>query len=155
MPDGSVPGQAEAGAFVDDIEAIRQLKARYFRTLDAKDWPGMRALFTNDVVIDTTDSGGGVIEGADAFVTFLRTTLEGSVTVHHGHMPEIEVTSPTTAAGVWALQDLIIWPDGSRLLGYGHYHEIYERVGGEWLISSSTLTRLHMEFMPPMSAGKG
>ncbi|MEC7505880.1 MAG: nuclear transport factor 2 family protein, partial [Actinomycetota bacterium] len=38
-----------------DIEAIRQLKARYFRTLDQKDWSGYRQVFADDVEIDVTD----------------------------------------------------------------------------------------------------
>ena len=131
---------------MDDVEAIKQLKARYFRTMDTKDWAGMRQVFTDDVVVDSTDSGGGVVTGADAFVAFLQETLAGAVTVHHGHMPEIHVTSRTTASGIWALQDVILWPDGRRLQGYGHYHETYELVAGEWRIKSSTLTRLHMDF---------
>ena len=85
---------------MDDVEAIKQLKARYFRTMDTKDWAGMRQVFTDDVVVDTTDSGGGVVTGADAFVAFLQETLAGAVTVHHGHMPEITLTSPTTATGI-------------------------------------------------------
>ena len=131
---------------MDDIEAIRRLKARYFRTMDTKQWDEMRLVFTDGVVIDTTDSGGGIISGADAFMAFLRDTLGDVVTVHHGHMPEIELTSATTATGIWALQDLLVWPNGTRLQGYGHYHETYEKVGGEWRIASSTLTRLHMDF---------
>ncbi len=78
---------------MDDVEAIKQLKARYFRTMDTKDWAGMRRVFTDDVVVDTTDSGGGVVTGADAFLEFLQQTLAGAVTVHHGHMPEIALTS--------------------------------------------------------------
>jgi hypothetical protein len=131
---------------VDDIEAIRRLKAQYFRTMDTKQWDEMRLVFTDGVVIDTTDSGGGIISGADAFMAFLRDTLGDVVTVHHGHMPEIELTSATTATGIWALQDLLVWPNGTRLQGYGHYHETYEKVGGEWRIASSRLTRLHMDF---------
>ncbi len=130
---------------VDDIEAIKQLKARYFRTMDTKDWAGMREVFTDDVVMDTTASGGGVVSGADAFMEFLEQTLADAVTVHHGHMPEITLTSPTTASGIWALHDHIVWPDGTQLHGDGHYHETYERAGGVWRIKSSTLTRLHME----------
>jgi uncharacterized protein (TIGR02246 family) len=130
---------------VDDVEAIKQLKARYFRTMDTKDWAGMRRTFTDDVVVDTTASGGGIVTGADAFVEFLQATLDGAVTVHHGHMPEIDVTTPATASGIWALQDVIVWPDGTRLHGYGHYHETYARVDGEWRIASLTLTRLHMD----------
>jgi SnoaL-like domain len=136
----------------DDIEAIKQLKARYFRTMDTKRWDDMRRLFSDDVTIDTTASGGGVITGADEFMTFLRDTLADVTTVHHGHMPEIDITSPTTATGVWALQDILLWPNGMRMEGYGHYHETYEKNGGEWRIASSTLTRLHMDFTGPEAA---
>jgi uncharacterized protein (TIGR02246 family) len=134
-----------------EIERIKQLKARYFRTMDSKDWKGMRQVFADDVVMDTTESGGNLIEGADEFMDFLEPTLRDTVTVHHGHMPEIEVTSETTARGVWALQDTILWPNGTRMVGYGHYHETYEKVAGQWKIKSSTLTRLHTDFTTPES----
>jgi uncharacterized protein (TIGR02246 family) len=132
----------------DDIEAIKQLKARYFRTMDTKDWDGMREVFTDGVVMDTTDSGGGVITGADEFLAFLRPTLDDAVTVHQGHMPEIQLTSATTAAGIWALEDTIRWPDGTTMHGFGHYHETYEKSDGTWRIASSTLTRLLMDLTP-------
>jgi uncharacterized protein (TIGR02246 family) len=135
----------------DDLESIRQLKARYFRTMDTKDWDAMREVFTDDVVIDTTASGGGVVSGADAFMAFLRETLAEPITVHHGHMPEIELTSDTTATGIWALNDILIWPNGLRLDGYGHYHETYEKTSGGWRIASSTLTRLHMDGAAPQA----
>jgi len=131
---------------VDDIEAIKQLKARYFRLMDTKDWDGMRQVFADDVYIDTTDSGGRIVEGADDFMAGLRNLLAEVVTVHHGHMPEIELTSATTATGIWALQDLLRWPDGRELYGYGHYHEEYEKVDGRWRIKKMTLTRLRTDF---------
>jgi len=134
---------------VDDIEAIRQLKARYFRTLDTKDWDGMRQVFADDVVIDTSEAGGDVVRGADEFMVYLQEALDGATTVHQGHMPEIDLTSDTTAGGVWALHDIVIWGNGVRLDGYGHYHETYEKAGGEWRIKTSKLTRLHMDFTHP------
>jgi uncharacterized protein (TIGR02246 family) len=130
---------------VDDLESIRQLKARYFRTMDTKDWAGMRQVFADDIVIDTTASGGGVTTSADEFMEFLEQTLGDAITVHHGHMPEIELTSPRTATGTWALQDTIVWPDDTRLSGSGHYYETYELIDGAWRIKSMTLTRLHMD----------
>ena len=133
----------------DDIEAIKQLKARYFRTMDTKDWAAMRAVFTDDVTIDTTASGGNVITTADKFMAFLQEALGEATTVHQGHMPEIALTSPTTATGIWALNDIVIFPTGVRLDGYGHYHETYVKADGEWRIASSTLTRLHMDFSTP------
>lgn len=134
---------------VGDIEAIQQLKARYFRTLDTKEWDAFRQVFTDDVVIDTTESGGELIAGADAFLTFLRQALDGTTTVHHGHMPEIALTSETTATGIWALNDIVIWPGGMRLDGYGHYHETYVKGGDGWRIASSKLTRLHVDLVVP------
>src|SRR4051812_27608845 len=113
------------GAVSDDLEAIKQLKARYFRLMDTKQWDELRTLFTDDVAVDTTASGGPVFVNADAFVSFLRETLGDAVTVHQGHMPEIELTSPTTATGIWALHDTIVFATGMRLVGYGHYHETY------------------------------
>lgn len=130
---------------MDDIEAIKQLKARYFRLMDIKDWDGMREVFADDVYIDTTGSGGRVVQGADDFMAGLRSLLADVVTVHHGHMPEIELTSDTTATGIWALQDLLRWPDGRELYGYGHYHEEYEKVDGRWRIKRMTLTRLRTD----------
>jgi hypothetical protein len=136
---------------VDDIEAIKQLKARYFRLMDTKDWEAMRReVFAHDVVVDTSSSGGGVIAGADPFVAFLREAIGDVVTVHHGHMPEIELTSATTATGIWAMEDMLRWPNGMELHGYGHYHETYEKVDGAWRIKSTTLTRLRTDFTQPV-----
>ncbi|HEX3899441.1 MAG TPA: nuclear transport factor 2 family protein [Mycobacteriales bacterium] len=131
---------------MDDIEAIRRLKARYFRSMDTKDWSAMRQVFTDDVVIDTSEAGGGVVSGAEEFIVFLQQTLADAVTVHQGHMPEIDLTSDTTATGIWALNDIVIWPNGMRLDGYGHYNETYEKAADGWRIKTSKLTRLHIDF---------
>jgi uncharacterized protein (TIGR02246 family) len=134
---------------MEDREAIRQLKARYFRTMDTKEWTAMREVFADDVTVDVSASGGGVVHGADAFLASLRQALDGVVTVHHGHMPEIEITSPTTARGVWAMEDMLRWPDGRELHGYGHYHETYERTDDGWRIKTLTLTRLRTDVTEP------
>ena len=60
-------------------------------------------------------------------------------------MPEIELTSPTTATGTWAMEDWLRWPDGRELHGAGHYHEEYEKVDGRWRITKMTLTRLRTD----------
>jgi hypothetical protein len=131
-----------------EVEAIRRLKAAYFRLLDTKDWTGFRQLFTDDVVIDTSASGGSVVTGADEFVDFLKVVLADAVTVHQGHMPEVDLTAADEAVGVWALHDVIIWADGTRLDGFGHYHDRYRRDARGWRIASSTLTRLHTDITP-------
>ncbi|MEB3029974.1 nuclear transport factor 2 family protein [[Mycobacterium] nativiensis] len=125
-----------------EIEAIKRLKSRYCRYLDTKDWDTWRTLFTDDFVSDTSRAGGKVIHGADEFVAFTRKSLRSQPTVHQVHAPDIEVTSPTTAAGVWALEDVVRFGFGVNLRGYGHYTETYEKVDGTWQIKTSTLTRL-------------
>ena len=125
-----------------EIESIKRLKARYCRYLDTKDWAAWRTLFTDDFLSDTSAAGGKTIEGADEFVAFTRKSLRSQATVHQVHAPEIELTSPTTARGVWALEDVVRFGPGVNLRGYGHYTETYEKVGDDWRIKSSTLTRL-------------
>lgn len=134
------------------IESIKQLKARYCRYLDTKDWAAWRAIFTDDFVSDTSEAGGKVIVGADDFVAFTRKNIgrPAQATAHQVHAPEIELTSATTARGVWALQDVVRFEPGVTLVGYGHYHETYQNSGGQWLIKSSKLTRLREDIVTPV-----
>jgi len=135
---------------VNDVEAIRQLKARYFRLMDTKDWEAMRQVLMNDVVMDTREAGGNLMTGADPYMAFLREAIGDVVTVHHGHTPEIDLTSETTATGVWAMEDMLRWPNGSEMHGYGHYHETYEKVDCAWRIKTLRLTRLRVDFTEPI-----
>ena len=135
-----------------EIESIKQLKARYCRYLDTKNWSAWRDIFTDDFVSDTAEAGGGVIVGADEFVAYIRRTLgkPSRPTVHQVHAPEIEVLSATTARGVWALEDVVRLAPGLNLNGYGHYHETYEKVDGKWRIKTSKLTRLREDLFNPL-----
>lgn len=140
------------------LEEIRRLKARYFRALDTQDWEAFRAVFTDDARIGPIESGypdvllaprpaaRAPIESAeiDAFIQRVAANSVGRVTVHHGHQPEIELTGENDATGIWAMEDVLVWPeDGHRLRGAGHYWETYRYVDGEWRISSMRLTRLY------------
>jgi hypothetical protein len=137
------------------IEQIKQLKARYFRCMDTKDWEGFAAVFTADAVFDMRSemrTGGdpqdGLVRGAAAIAAFVRGHVEPLVTVHHGHMPEIELLGPRHARGTWAMEDLLRWQGTGapgEMRGYGHYHDTYERHEGGWLIASSRLTRLRVD----------
>lgn len=130
----------------DAIESIKQLKARYFRLLDAKDWEALRLLFADDAVVDMRGEGGRETDTADAFIESLKADLDGVTTVHHGHTPEIVLSSATTATGIWAMEDELWWPEGAPLRhmhGFGHYHETYQLADGRWRLTAMTLTRLH------------
>ena len=135
-----------------EIESIKQLKARYCRYLDTKDWSAWRGIFADDFVSDTAEAGGQIITGADEFVAYIRKTLGKPTqpTVHQVHAPEIELISATTARGVWALEDVVRLAPGVNLKGYGHYLETYEKVDGKWCIKTSKLTRLREDIFNPI-----
>jgi SnoaL-like domain len=128
------------------------LKARYCRLLDTKDWEAWRAIFADDFLSDTSEAGGKLIRGADEFVAFTHKNIgkPSQPTVHQVHAPEIELTSATTARGVWALNDVVRLAPGLNLNGYGHYHETYEKIDGQWRIKSSKLTRLREDIFNPV-----
>ena len=140
---------------MDDVEELKKLKARYFRALDSKDWEAYGNVFAEDCVVDLTRAGGPRIEGREAFRAY-GSSLTIVQSVHHGHNPEIELTSPDTATGVWCLEDYNIWEDGTQNHGWGHYLETYEKQGDRWYIKTMALSYLRVERSfgtPPMIAG--
>lgn len=131
-------------AFSDWLD-ICNLKARYCRCLDTKDWQGYAEVFAVDAVLDTSPSGGLTVAGRDALVAYVRSSIsEDTITTHHIHAPEIAIDGDT-ATGIWSMQDRNIWPNGRKLLGFGHYHERYVRTADGWRIAESSLTRINME----------
>ena len=125
-----------------DLEEIKQLKARYFRLLDTKQWKEFGDVFTDDCALANGPIEDGVVIGRDEIVAYVKRGVERLNTVHHGHMPEIEFTGPDSASGIWAMFDRLR-ADGFELDGWGHYHEEYRRCNdGRWRIASSRLTRL-------------
>lgn len=125
--------------FGDWLE-ICNLKARYCRLLDTKDWDGWAALFTEDCEIDTRPAGGTLEKGRDTFVSMVRHSLADAKTAHQIHSPEITFHGDS-AEVIWAMQDRVI-KDSFALTGYGHYHETYVRSVDGWKIAKQTLSRL-------------
>ena len=132
-----------------DLEAIKQLKARYFRTMDQKKWDQWGQVFSRGATLEVPEADM-TVTGRDEIVAAVSAALTGATTTHHGHMPEIEVTGVGTAHGIWAMFDYVEWPgvDGRArvgLQGYGHYTEEYVREDGEWRIDRSRLDRLRVD----------
>lgn len=132
-----------------EIEAIRLLKARYFRLLDTKDWGGWVDLFAPDAQMNLEEVGDAVIiSGAVAIVDFVQAAIDPMITCHHGHMSEIEIISPTAATGIWAMEDILQGPPGglfTSLHGWGHYHETYTKFDDGWRFQTLRLTRLRVD----------
>jgi uncharacterized protein (TIGR02246 family) len=129
---------------MDDIEEIKKLKARYFRGLDSQDWELYESVFAEDIIVDLTRAQGEKFDGRAAFMAYAR-AMPMVQSVHHGHMPEIDLTGPDTATGVWVLEDYNVWQDGSQNHGWGHYLETYVKRDGRWQIKTMALSYLRIE----------
>lgn len=132
-----------------EVEAIQQLKANYFANIDAKNWDGVRGLLAADVVVDTTCSAGPVFYGRGPFIAFLKLTLGGATTHHRGYDSKIKLTSATTAEGLWAMDDVLIFGGTLGVHGYGHYSDRYSKVDGKWVVKYSKLTRTRFDLVDP------
>jgi hypothetical protein len=127
-----------------EIEAIKKLKARYFRLLDTKQWDALREVFSDDFTAEVHGPHPVIhFASPEEMVATNRKLLSDVPTVHHGHMPEIDLTGPDTATGIWAMMDVVEL--GKGFVGYGHYHEEYRKHDGHWRIARMTITRLHIE----------
>jgi hypothetical protein len=130
-----------------DIHEITTLKARYCRCVDTKDWAGYADCLADDFRL--AGDGGRVQNGRQEAVAYVSNALAHARTVHHVHTPEITLTGPDTATGIWAMNDYVelTRPDGQPfvLRGYGHYHEEYVRTPDGWRVTSSTLKRLRVD----------
>jgi hypothetical protein len=138
------------------IEEIKQLKARYFRSIDTKSFEELRTVFTPDGVFDfgaalrdpINGNPEGVPEappivGLENIIGAIGAALATGQSAHHGHTPEIEILSETTAKALWPMEDVVI-NDSVNFRGYGHYDETYEKLDEGWRIKTSLLTRLRV-----------
>lgn len=135
------------------LEDIRHLKARRILALDSQDWATYEALHAAYHVSD--NEGEPRYEGARLNTQRLMDMHEqmghSLITVHHVHSPLIELSSPTTASGIWAMEDRLFWQQGDEehwLRGYGFYHETYENCEGQWLFTSRRLKRTRVMLSP-------
>lgn len=139
-----------------DFEDVRNLKADYFRHLDAKRWPSLRSLFHADATF------GGfpfASDTADDFVRGVSDHLQDVESVHQGFMPRLAVAGEGCIRGIWSMHDYLIWLPDSRdyrgatipglygIRGYGFYEEEYRPFNGRWLISTMRLVRTRIDLL--------
>jgi hypothetical protein len=138
------------------IEEIKQLKVRYWRAVDTKDFRLLRSVFAENCVVDFRDAmlardDTKLWHDADKFCEDTGIATRGVITVHHGFPPEITVTSQREAEGVWPFEDLV-WVEGNssplpfrRFRGWGHYHDCYCKTPAGWKIARTRISRLRIE----------
>ena len=138
-----------------EIEAIKQLKSRYLRLLDTKQWDEWRDVFTEDFYGKYSGPHPDVeLHGRDEKVETNAIFLQDVVTTHHAYTPEIEIIGPNTVKGIWAMDDYVGHP-GNKYNGYGHYHEEYRKCeDGKWRIAKIRLTRLRVDMIASQTASQ-
>jgi len=125
----------------DTLEELRQLKYRYLRTLDLKQWDEFADTLAPD--IQATYGTRLSFDGREAVVDFMRTSLPSTIiTVHQCHHPEL-VVDGDTATGTWYLEDKVIITEHRMLLtGAAFYEDEYRRGADErWRISRTGYIR--------------
>jgi len=125
------------------IREVEQLKYRYVRGLDTKDWDLFRSTLADDVV--ATYGARLSFAGPDEIVAYMAENLGPTmITLHQVHHPEITVDGDS-ATGRWSLQDRVIMTEFRILLeGASIYEDRYVRgADGEWRIARTGYERLY------------
>jgi len=132
---------------LEDIEAIKKLKAKYWRCIDRKLWHELEDCFSEDVIVDYGPDMQ--FQGKEAVLSFFREVLGASsvITVHAGYGAEIEILSDTTARGVWALNDRVITEPSNSMKGWAHYEDEYVKEDGKWKKKTTKITRIRQEYI--------
>jgi bile-acid 7alpha-dehydratase len=131
---------------LEDIEAIKRLKAKYWRCVDRKLWSELEDVFSKDA---TADYGPNLqFKGRRAILGFLKDSLgaESTITIHGGHNAEVEITGKASARATWALNDIIVMQPNTKRIGWGYYEDEYVNVKGQWRKKSTKLTTVLEEW---------
>lgn len=132
---------------LQELEAIKRLKYRYLRCLDLKLWDEMKECFTPDAK-SAYDSGKYSFDGREQIIAFLVQALGRPtvITLHQCHHPEIDLTGPATATGVWALEDMVIDAQNQiTIRGAAFYRDEYVKADGHWKIKMTGYERTFEE----------
>lgn len=125
------------------IREIEQLKYRYMRAVDTRDWDLLASTLAPDVIAEYGDRLS--FESRDDLVRVLSKAMDDStISLHHLHQPEITLDGDT-ASGVWALHDRVIRKREKVIIdGASIYHDEYRRgADGEWLITRTGYERIY------------
>ncbi|MEQ8145310.1 nuclear transport factor 2 family protein [Streptomyces sp. OP7] len=141
------------------IEDLRRLMARYVYCADHHRWQDLANLFTPTGTFTPHKPDGSVwlrMEGREEIArTVGASGGPDDVLIHHLFSDEIEVISRTSARGTWAMEDIIVRPEGAvvnenfpfkGMHGFGHYHARFVHADGRWYIAELEQTRLRLDF---------
>ncbi|OCC25170.1 hypothetical protein MB02_00275 [Croceicoccus estronivorus] len=124
---------------LEDIEAIRQLKARYLRCCDLKMVDELRETFLSGPVHIEYQNFPLFTDREDFLKVYEEMACqEGVYDIHHASNAEIELTGPDTAKGKWSLNFRTILMASRAVTHLAvEYDDVYRKQDGRWLIAES------------------
>jgi len=124
---------------LEDIEAIRQLKHRYFFACDRKRPAEVLACFAPGEIDLDYGRIGKFTRAADMVAVFEQLACQAHIVeMHHAQNPEVRVLDATRAEATWGLYYFMInTRDRSLTQLGGYYVDAYRRIDGEWKIAAS------------------
>ena len=134
---------------LEDIEAIKQLKARWWYACDVRDIAGMRACYDEDDFLIDFDFIGQFTD-MDAFIDVFTSLAchPTHIDMHHGTAPEITITLPDTATGRWRMRFQLLETEKQQVqLMSGVYNDEYAKVNGQWKMRTSRYTLMSNLFL--------
>ncbi len=131
---------------LEDIEAIKKLRGRYWRCIREGRWDDFLECFTDDAEVDL---GVGIqLRGMKELAQFYKETMPSirEVIIPQGHNPEIEVLSETRAAGKWLIDNPQIEKPTNTAVRQGSiYDEEYAKENGKWKIKKQKIGHIYKE----------
>jgi hypothetical protein len=124
---------------LEDINAIKELKARYLRACDRKQPDVMRQCFIEKGAVIEAENFPSFNdrEGWVQVFTELAVNNPNIMDMHHGQNPQISFTGPDTATGLWDLNFCQVNIKERTVVNMaGEYRDEYVRVGGRWVIGA-------------------
>ena len=127
---------------LEDVEAIKKLKSRWWFACDLRDLDVMRSCYlADDFLIDFGFLGQ--YRDMDKFLEMFGALAcqPSHVDMHHGMAPEIDITGEDTAVGRWRMRFQKLESEKRMVqLMSGYYEDDYVKVGGEWKMKVSKYT---------------
>jgi uncharacterized protein (TIGR02246 family) len=134
-------------ARLEDLEAIRDLDARYCRALDDGDWDTLVSLFTDDGEF----VGLSRAHGHDELRRFFAELADAGLTAFWHHVTNLEITLEGPDA---ARARSFLWQpcvqDGTPHIAAGRYTDALRRVDGTWRY---TTKQVCFDYFVPLTDG--
>lgn len=142
-------------ARLEAIREIEELRYRYFRAVDGKDYDYFRECFVSGPA-SLSYGPMGTFHSADEVVAAFRGAYleqqDGAYLVQHMHHavhPTIDVLSPDEAVGQWTLRfrDINLRQRTESVMS-GAYRDRYVKVDGRWRVAQQDFSVLWMLIKP-------